>query len=438
MSTTDAPDIGENDLVPHRAQLQFLRANKRYSAFVSGIGAGKTVAGILRLYANVYQWNPGKTGFVIAPTVPSLRNVIVPELEKWGVMDEAEFNASENTITFPNGSKVILESANNPRKIRRLRGPSIPWFWIDEAAQVPERAWEVMVGRLRDGDYLNAFVTTTPRGENWVHDRFVEGDPDDVNAILGIPTTANPHTPDEYKEEIVEEYDGQFYEQEIKGAFTAFEGLIYPWFDDDNLIESPPDAYDETIYGVDWGHNNPATIVAVVRQGSGDDAVWTVAEEWYQTRQTVNDHSRALQDMQDRWGPGAVYCDPAEPASIEQLQRDGIDAREADNDVLPGIQRVSSMQDNLRVVATCQNLRNEFSQYQYKGDDSDEPEKTNDHALDALRYALFSHIDRSKVFTGVVDVGDREDTPDDLDTDEFRNSELGEAVFSALDGRGGR
>ena len=376
-------------LSPYSAQLPFLTRDKRYYAFVSGIGAGKTAAGINRVIKNVRDWNPGGTGFIVAPTVPSLRTTVIPELEKWGVLDRAEFNRTEKRLDFPNGSTVFLDSADNDRKIQRLRGPSISWFWMDEAATVDKRAWDVMVGRLREGQYRNAFVTTTPKGKNWVYERFVEGDPDDVCAITGIESTTNPHLPDDYGA-ITGEYEGQFYEQEVLGEFVAFSGLIYDWFSSDHVadpVDPTETTWDEVIYGVDWGHNNPATILALIRQGE----TWTVAEEWYETRRTVNDHSRAAQDMAERWGPGIYYCDPSEPANVQQFQRDGLNAKPAQNDVTPGIQHVSSMRDRLQVAENCQNLRNEFSQYQYKDDDSDTPEKVNDHLCDALRYALFTH-----------------------------------------------
>jgi phage terminase large subunit len=172
------------------------------------------------------------------------------------------------------------------------------------------------------------------------------------------------------------------------------EGLVYDWFNTEHVV-APVDpaaaTWDETIYGVDWGHNNPSAILALIRQGE----TWTAVEEYYETRRTVNDHARALADMQERWGPGRVYCDPAEPANIEQFQRDGLNAVAAENDVTPGIQHVSAQRDRLRVAETCQNLRNEFSQYQYKNDDSDTPDKVNDHLMDSVRYALFSHANRA-------------------------------------------
>jgi PBSX family phage terminase large subunit len=374
----------------HPAQRRFVESGARYVAFISGIGAGKTVGGIGRLLRNVASLNPGHTGYVLAPTVPSLRNVIIPELEKWGVLDRAEYNRTEKKLTFPNGSTVIFESADNDRKIERLRGPSIAYFWMDEAATIDSRAWDIMTGRLREGDHLNAFVTTTPKGENWVHDTFVAPETrlDCTNVVQGVPTQENPHLPEAYTDEIVEEYEGRFYEQEVRGAFVGFEGLVYPWFDDANLVDGPPDDYDEVVYGVDWGHNNPAVALAILRAGE----TWTVADEWYERRCTVNDHSRAVESLVDEYGEGTIYCDPSEPANIEQFRRDGLAAKPAENDVTPGIQHVASLADDLRVARGCQNVRNEFNQYQYRDDgESDDPLKQHDHAMDGTRYALFTH-----------------------------------------------
>jgi len=112
--------------------------------------------------------------------------------------------------------------------------------------------------------------------------------------------------------------------------------------------------------------------------------------------EVTGDQARAVEAFIDSYGEGPVYCDPAEPSSIHEFQRDyGLPARKADNDVSPGIRKVSEYRDELRVARHCQNIRNEFSQYQYKdGGDSDDPLKQHDHAMDALRYVLFTHMPR--------------------------------------------
>ena len=404
------------------AQQAFVEDKNDETAYIGGVGSGKTVGGLMRLSRHIFEWNPGETIAVVSPTVPMMRNVIVPEMQKWGLIDRdgVEYRRSENTIEYPNETRVILESANNDRKIERLRGLNLAAAWLDEPAEHQHRTYKILGDRLRTGEYRNLFVTGTPKGYNWVYDEFADIDPTHTDSvgqgtlirneftttIYGIPTEANRTLPEDYIESRKRQHTGASYEQEILGSFTQFEGLVYPWFSEEHIIDSDdvPEPgvgeYGEVIYGVDWGHNNPATILAVVKQPMEMDDEpdrWVVVDEWYQRRQTVNDHSRALEEMQNHWGPGPIYCDPSEPSSIETLNRDGLAAQKAKNDVTPGIQHVSSLRNRLRVAESCQNLRNEFSQYRYKDkDDSDRPVKQNDHLLDSLRYALFTHKNKTK------------------------------------------
>jgi PBSX family phage terminase large subunit len=399
------------------SQAEFLKTDDRYYNFTSGIGAGKTVAGILRVAANVQRWNPGETGMIIAPTVPALKNVILPEFRKWNFLSSWEYYGPQSEapgLHCPNGSRILLESATNERKIDRLRGPSIAWFWIDEAAQVPRRTWDVLVGRLRSGDYQNGFITTTPKGYNWVHERFVDPDTklSSVENVLGVPSHANPFNPTEYQA-IVEEYDGRFYQQEALGKFVGFEGLVYPWFaTSEHVLPIPEGAtsvYDaleanvrRVIYGVDWGHNNPSAILAI---GETTREEFVVLEEFHESRVTDNDLVGVATKMQQRHGEGPFYCDPSEPDAIDTFQRAGIDALAADNSVLTGIKHVAGLRDRLRVVESCQSLINEFGMYRYPDDQktaTETPVEVNDHALDALRYALLS--DRGGIQTGMEGV----------------------------------
>lgn len=383
-------------------------------AFVSGLGAGKTMSLVLRAWVNAEHWNPGELGMLIAPTGPAIKNVILPEMRSLGLLDVCEYNGpgSERPgIITPSGSRIILESADNQRKIDRLRGPNLAWFGMDEPGSIYEQAWDICSGRLRVGNYRNAFATTTPKGKNWCYDRFYDDSDREVrydgayewltanncNGVFGVPSWMNPYNPDDYIERLEHEYSGQFFEQEVKGLFTDFEGLVYPWFDEDNVLSDASDipdptdhdgGYDEVIYGVDWGFDSPSVLLALVRRGDE----WVLVEEFYERRCTVTDLVAEAERLEDRWGAGTWYCDAAEPDSIEQFQRNDLAARKAKKSITPGIQHVSSYPDTLRVSAGCQNTRNEFSQYQYDTDsDRDEPIKQNDHAMDALRYALFTH-----------------------------------------------
>jgi PBSX family phage terminase large subunit len=371
----------------------------RYHNFTSGIGAGKTVAGIIRTVANALVWNPGELGMIVTPTSLGIKNVILPELSKWGILTEWEYNGPRTEqpgLVAPNGTRILLESADNQRKIERLRGPSLAWFWMDEPNIIPEKAWRILTGRLRAGNYRNAFITGTPKGYNWVHEKFVDEETrlDEVNNVLGVPSYANPHLPLDYRRDILDDYEGSFYEQEVLGEFVTFEGLVYRWFDpDDHVLESTPstDVFDEFIYGVDFGFDNPSAILAIGKRGDE----YVVLENFYESRCTEQDLAVEAATMQERWGPGRFYCDPSEPSAIQVFQNEGLNAQQAINDVTPGIRTVTRQQDSLQVTEACQAVRNEFRQYQYREDGTDDtPLKKNDHAMDALRYAIHTHEQR--------------------------------------------
>lgn len=414
------------DLNPYDEQTPFLGTQRRYYGFISGIGAGKTFVGVLRSLLNAQEWNPGSLGAIIAPTGTNIRDIILPEMREMGVFDAegVEYrgkSAEEPGIHFANGSRVILEGADNSRKIERLRGLNLAWWWMDEAAIIPRQAWDILTGRLRQGNYRNGFVTTTPKGRNWVWERFVDdvagedqqhGDATvyadaETLSLLEVPTHANPHNPADYRDSVEDEYEGAFYRQEVLGQFTKFDGLVYPWFrEDEHVIGSEPDRADRVVYGIDWGFSNPSVVLAVALR----DGQPIVLDEVYESRMTVEDLAGQLGDLQAEHGQGVVYADPAEPASIEQLQRAGYDAIAADNEVMPGIQHVSSRKDSLRVHERCQNLINEFGMYQYRdGGDSDKVRKENDHAMDALRYALYSSDVSGGVPTARATFGDDRD-----------------------------
>lgn len=411
-----APDEPEKKtLTPYKVRIEdevfsqgsfITDTEHRYHNFTSGIGAGKTVAGIMRVAANVQQWNPGELGMIVTPTSVGLKNTILPELSKWGFLQSWTYRGPQSRepgLHAPNGARILLESAENERKIERIRGPSPSWVWIDEPNLIPEKALDILIGRLRGGNYRNLFMTGTPKGRNYVWERFhpdSEDQMDSVNNVLGVPSYANPHLPIDYRRDILSEYEGAFYDQEVMGKFVKFEGLVYRWFDRLDHVRSfhdengdlTLDGVDEWVYGVDFGHNNPAAIVALARRGDQ----WIATETLYERRLTDTDLAEKAVEMVERNGEGVMYCDPSDPGAITELEREGLSARGARNDITPGIKVVTGVgeRDNLLVDESCQPLITEFNQYQYPEGDStkDKPVDANNHALDAVRYALFTHL----------------------------------------------
>ena len=225
------------EFTPTRYQDAFLRGDKRYLGFVSGVGAGKTYAGIMRTVLNMERWNVGDMGAIVAPTRQMVVNVIIPEMRDLGLLEKWEYNSSysdEPGLHSPNGSRALILSADNQKTIERLRGLNLAWGWIDERTAVPDRAQEILSQRLRTGRYRNLFETTTPAGKDDTY-AFYVGDvdarkesfgeasiyeTDDRLAIVGVPTRANPNTPEDYKAAMEQDMPEQIRAQEVRGEFV--------------------------------------------------------------------------------------------------------------------------------------------------------------------------------------------------------------------------
>lgn len=410
----------------HDAQLEFLNLKSRFIGFIAGIGSGKTVAGAIWTLMKAME-EPDRKGIVATRTYPLLRDVVIATVKEV-VPDEfvANYNKNESIMEFVNGSKVYFRPLETPALIDRIRGYTVNFVWVDEAAYISYYAIKVLNGRMRQGKNQQIAITTTPKGFNWVFEKFEEPErkipklEDELNgqvgedrrieieekledlrnrrqewnAIKAVSTSDNPFLPDEYVQSIRSQYSGDYFEQEINAQFVKFQGLIYKEFVRDihvvpvSKVEDM--AFEGFFLGYDSGYRNPRVAVKV---GRTEDDRFVVTDEFFRVEATLSQSIPVFKRM------GAenyiMYCDPSAKGDIEEMKAEGITARPADNEVTAGIQYLKTLLDGgkLLVSEACQNTINEFGTYQWKGDEDnpkDEPLKEHDHAMDALRYALQS------------------------------------------------
>ncbi len=98
-----------------------------------------------------------------------------------------------------------------------------------------------------------------------------------------------------------------------------------------------------------------------------------------------------------------IYADAAEPKSIEEIYRAGLNVKPAIKDVWAGIMKVKSFP--LVVTPNSKNGMRELSSYKWKKDKEDniieEPVKANDDFCDSFRYGIYTHLSK-RVFTPIV------------------------------------
>jgi hypothetical protein len=236
------------------AQESFVNSPSRYVAYIGGVGAGKTFAGIARGLKFSFQPPPpgalyGPRGVVAAVTHPVLADVVLPEFFRMvdGTDILANYVKSEKKAYLTNGAEILFRSLDRPNW---MRGLDLSWFFIDEGRHLTRSSWDVLVGRLRQGGYHHSgWVCSTPNGYDWMWELFHEDSPKRLPTCEwhNAPTYENKaHLPASYLEDLQISYTGKLYEQEVEGRFVGLmSGSVFPHFDTDRHLTDVP--YDPTL-----------------------------------------------------------------------------------------------------------------------------------------------------------------------------------------------
>lgn len=139
---------------------------------LAGRGYGKTRTAV----ENIARMLRGPTPLTAPPGAPEIMTIIADspfDLRQYSIEGPSGFlnvgpedyrplhEPSKKTLTWPNGCKALLFSAEDPET---LRGASGSFFWWDELAKsrYAEEGWSNMLFGMREGN-PRGIVTTTPR-----------------------------------------------------------------------------------------------------------------------------------------------------------------------------------------------------------------------------------------------------------------------------------
>ena len=234
------------------AQERFVNDENRATAFIGGLGSGKTFAMIAKGLRKATQPKIGfygPRGCFAAINYPVLKDVVLPQF--FEMMDGSEllldyskqekkallvpFNESgrpDRSLVKKDGmgaAEVLFRSLDQPNW---MRGLELAYFGIDEGRHLTQEAWNVLYGRLRQRGYHHGgWVCSTPNGFDWMWTTF---HPESKKALkgakwYGAPTYDNAaHLDDEYVESLVATYEGRFLRQEVYGEFVGVvDGAVF-------------------------------------------------------------------------------------------------------------------------------------------------------------------------------------------------------------------
>jgi PBSX family phage terminase large subunit len=328
------------------------------------------------------------------------------------------FYAKDETVILKNGAQILFRSAENAHDAEnKIRNVTMAGFFIDQVEEFDGedyfQLYETLLARLSDprGPRKGLLVANPGPEDHWVYKRFVdERTKEPQTRRVSVTLYDNEHNlPRDYIRKMVrrKETNPLFYRRYILGEWGAFGGKRFPTWDPKVHVVEPFDipAGWEVVCAIDYGWSNPT---AVIWCAIDFDGRWYVVAEHYEKEKPVSVHVRAMKAVEAKLNisPSSVWMDPSVWARRSEYESTalefadfGLYAARAQNDRLGGWNRIEEMLTQemadklpqLRVFNTCQNLIRELPSAKIK-EGTDDIEKENDHALDALRYAIMSRM----------------------------------------------
>jgi hypothetical protein len=331
--------------------------SRTYRRFLlrAGRRGGKTRIGALAAIEEAAL--PNTVGWCCAPSFPELEDYVMPAFFKqipqaWLDHPQTDWSESERTLFLPNRSIVQFRSLDDPE---RGRGQGLHWLWIDEICKLTLKHWETIRPSL--SEHRGAFIgTTTPKGEDWVHETFYEPAEAGKKGMWACVyrTLDNPiFQTDDGREEIAEAQASmtpEMFRQEYEADIVTFTGAVYGNQIDFAVIDGSDEQMQvyipewpkvnqdrPSVSALDPGTDHPFAGIHLVQTPKGLVAVG----EYLERNKPYVIHANGIQAMR-RDSTSRIGIDRSQAQAQIELAQYGLFTVPADNDVMAGINRVSS------------------------------------------------------------------------------------------------
>ena len=398
--TTRVPEFASTE------QERFFAFTGREVLYSGWMGAGKSRILCERAW-NIAMTYPGCTVGLfrkVAASLPAttlrtfVRDVMIPRRVR-------SLNKSEHWFELDNGSRIYVLGLDPdpitgvPSKIGSLE---LAWAGVDEAVEVSEGDWMMLLGRLRDPRvpfHQIAAATNPAHPKHWLYLRFLDGG----DERLLLRASSNRFLPSDYQAILDSLPDNAIGRRLGKGEWVAAEGAIWRVMDWQIKPSDAPAA--RTVAGIDWGFVHAFACEVVGRSSTGR---LSVRGEVSAKGMGVDQLAPALAELAEKHDVEAFLCDPSEPGLMDQLRRELAEHKRvhrecrlrasvqpAVNDVLPGISAVDkAIRDGMTIDPSCTKLLSEIPGYTWMpakgGGLQERPVEIDDDACDALRYAVMA------------------------------------------------
>jgi PBSX family phage terminase large subunit len=382
----------------------FNESTAKINIWEGSVRSGKTYISLWRFLDEIKNGPPGH--FVaIAKTVGSFKRNVYNQLVEIVGPDVHWYSGKQEMFIW--GRQIHIIGASDERSEAKIKGATFSGGYVDEATEIPESAWKMLISRCAKGA-AKIFATTNPDTPfHYLKTEFLENNPDVRSWKFLLED--NPSLTNEDRQYLMRQYKGLWHKRFILAEWCLAEGSIYDIFDEDTHVFEESRAYAKYyVLGVDYGTTNPCAFVLVGFNDDSPTPLWVEKEYYFSSKdagyqKTDAEYANDLLNFIYEYPVKTIYIDPSAASFKLEVKRalntygkQGVTLLDAINDVQNGICVVAKhlALGHLKIRKQCKNLIQEFQSYVWDSKKAQKgieaPLKHNDHALDALRYALFS------------------------------------------------
>lgn len=421
-------------------QTAFLAASEREVFYGGARGGGKSYAMLIDPLR--YCIYPNARAVIIRRTMPELRDLIFKAMHLYPkAFPKTKWKQQESTFYFPSGARIEFGFAESTKDVLRYQGQSYSWIGVDELPQYdsPE-VLDMLRSSLRSTDprvpiHLRATGNPGNIGSTWVREQFIDPAPPGVPFQIKVKVK----TPLGEQEEIITRrfipakvwdnpyltYDLSYAamlanlpetkrKQFLDGDWDVFEGAAFPEFNKDIHVTKayPIPSSWPRFRGGDWGYTSPGCVLwlavtpdkeivcyrelyfkgmnavqvaeKVMEIESGENVAYGILDisAWSRRGELGPSIGQTMNELGCRWKPsGRVAVQGARNSRIsgkmELHRRLSINPRTG--------------KPWLTIFDNCVNLIRTLPRLPVdEHDPEDVDTDSEDHAYDALRYAIMS------------------------------------------------
>lgn len=373
----------------------------RYFVITGGRGSAKSFG--VGSFTCGLSFEVGHKILFTRQTMTSAHLSIIPEFEEkinlMGFEQWFDVNKTE-VVNRKSGSQIIFRgiktsSGDQTANLKSLQGVTT-WI-VDEAEELQdEKTFDKINFSIRQKGVQNRviLILNPATKEHWIYKRFFEeaGVNPGYNGVKGNTTYIHSDYRDNIKnldpvfvQEVMELEDknpAKYNHQILGGWLDKAEGVIYTNWEQGEFKE-----VGTVVYGQDYGFSIDPTVLVKTSMDKTNKIIY-VQECFYKPHLQTT----PIAELNTQFaGKSLIYGDGQEQRLIEEIKDKGCNIKPAEKGPGSITAGIAVLQD-YKLVVDGLNIVKELNNYVWHDNKSNTPIDDYNHALDALRYAIYSQI----------------------------------------------